>query len=347
LRLQSIVVTGGNTGLGKETALRLAQLGADVVLACRDAVKGARAAADIREAVATGGGNRSGGSGGNGGNGDGGSDSNGSSGGSGSNGGGIGGGSVSSAVLDLSSLASVDAFADRFRRSKGKLDVLVNNAGVMAVPTRQLTVDGFEMTLGVNHLGHFRLTRLLMDLLAKSKDGRIVSVSSEGHKIPPGTFNFDDPFLERKYDPWAAYGQSKLANILFTAEIHRRLLSSSSAATNGAVGGTFGAMPAVTCMALHPGVCRTELGRYILDTTAAPNPLLLPLLGALAFFTKSAAEGAQTSIYCAAEPSLRGIGGGKYYARLMECAPAPPATDAAAAAQLWELSERYAGRFIV
>jgi NAD(P)-dependent dehydrogenase (short-subunit alcohol dehydrogenase family) len=155
-------------------------------------------------------------------------------------------------VLDLGSLKSVESFVQAFQSKHNKLDVLVNNAGVMAIPTREVTAEGFEKQLGINHFGHFHLTNLLMpQLKAAGKatgDARIINLSSEAHQIAFNGMNWDDLQSEKEYDPWKAYGQSKLANVLFTRELSRRLSTSTDCT-------------GVWTASVHPGVVRTELGR--------------------------------------------------------------------------------------
>lgn len=281
-----VVVTGANTGLGKASAARLARLGAEVCLACRSPEKAEAAAAEIRAST--------------------------------------GNAAVSTVPLDLASLASVRACAAELGRRYPRIDVLQNNAGVMALPKRTLTTDGFEYQFGVNHLGHFLLTNLLMGSLLKAERPRIVNLSSAAHQIPPGTVDFEDLMGEKDYQPWKAYGQSKLANILFTKELQRRLDARTDAAT---------------AMCCHPGGVRTELGRN-LDLPAWAFPLLVPLV----YFTKSVEQGAQTQTRLSADPALHRAGAGKYFDNCAEAQPAPPALDAAAARRLWEVSEELTGQ---
>ncbi|HWE63970.1 MAG TPA: oxidoreductase, partial [Chloroflexota bacterium] len=176
------VITGANSGLGFHAALQLAQHGAGVVLACRDTGKAERAAAQIRSAAP--------------------------------------GANVEVAELDLASLASVRHFATTFAGTRPGLDLLVNNAGVMALPYRR-TADGFEMQLGTNHLGHFALTGLLLPSLLRRPGARVVTVSSNA--AASGHMHFDDLQGEHGYKPWSAYGQSKLANLLFMRQLDRLL----------------------------------------------------------------------------------------------------------------------------
>ncbi|GAA1918661.1 SDR family NAD(P)-dependent oxidoreductase [Nocardioides lentus] len=201
------VVTGANTGLGRETARELARAGATVELACRDHAKGAEALADIHA--------------------------------------GVPGADLRVQELDLASLESVRAAASALRDRYDAIDLLVNNAGVMYVNPRRETADGFEMQMGTNHLGHFALTGLLLDRVLAAPAGRVVNVSSIAHKVR-SRIDFDDLQLTRGYDRTAAYGRSKLANLLFTYLLDRKLRDA--------------AAPAIA-LAAHPGVSPTELIR--------------------------------------------------------------------------------------
>ena len=204
------VVTGANTGLGYHTAAALAQAGAQVILAVRDLEKGNLALARIVAAQPD--------------------------------------ADVTLQELDLSSLASVRAAAAALRKAYPRIDLLINNAGVMWTP-KQLTADGFEMQFGTNHLGHFALTGLLLDNLLPVRGSRVVTVSSMGHRIR-AAIHFDDLQWEHGYDRIAAYGQSKLANLLFTYELQRRLA---------------GHRKNTIAVAAHPGASSTELGRNVPD----------------------------------------------------------------------------------
>ncbi|CAM9649873.1 unnamed protein product, partial [Choristocarpus tenellus] len=188
--------------------------------------------------------------------------------------------------------------------------------------------------------GHFRLTNLLLPKVLQSKDGRVINVSSSAHMIPQ-SINWDDLNASKpgSYGPWSAYGLSKLSNILFTKELQKRLDKRG------------GGSSTVTCMALHPGACRTELGRYIFDPSQAVNPLLLPLLGAATLVTRSPKEGAQTQICCAADPLLgcKGgskSGGGQYFTapKFMET-PSTLARDPENALRMWKETEALVGGF--
>ena len=252
LKGKTVVITGANTGIGKETAVDLATRGARVVIGCRNLEKGKAALKEIQ--------GRSGST------------------------------NVFLEELDLASLDSVRKFADNILNSEPRLDILVNNAGVLACPY-QKTEDGFEMQFGVNHLGHFLLTILLLDLLKRSAPSRIINVSSLAHKFAFGGINFDDIHFERNYFNYGAYNHSKLANLLFTSELSKRLE------------GTH-----VTANALHPGAVSTDLQRHSFISNALVSPLRW-------YFFKTAEQGAQTTIYCAVSEEMEGVSG-KY---LAEC----------------------------
>jgi len=243
------VVTGANTGLGYHVAAALAQTGAHVVLAVRNLEKGNLALARIVAAHPD--------------------------------------ADVTLQELDLGSLASVRAAAAALRRAYPRIDLLVNNAGVMWTP-KQVTEDGFEMQFGTNHLGHFALTGLLLDNLLPVRGSRVVTVSSMGHRLR-AAIHFDDLQWEHSYDRYAAYGQSKLANLLFTYELQRRLAEQH---TN------------TIAVAAHPGASSTELGR------SAPTLIkpLLALAGPLLF--QSAEMGALPTLRAATDPDVEG---GQYF----------------------------------
>jgi NAD(P)-dependent dehydrogenase (short-subunit alcohol dehydrogenase family) len=243
------VVTGANTGLGFETARVLAACGAAVVLAVRDVEKGKRAAARIAETAP--------------------------------------GADVTVQELDLTSLESVRAAAAELRATSQRIDLLINNAGVM-YPPRQTTRDGFELQFGTNHLGHFALTGLLLDRLLSAPGSRVVTVSSLGHRIR-AQIRFDDLQWERSYDRVAAYGQSKLANLMFTYELQRRLTA------HGVT---------TVAVAAHPGFVDTDLIR----NTPAVVRLLAPAVAPLV--TQDSAMGALPTLRAATDP---GVLGGQYY----------------------------------
>ena len=239
------VVTGANTGLGFETARTLAARGASVVLAVRDIEKGKRAAARIADTAP--------------------------------------GADVMVQPLDLTSLDSIHAAADELRAKHPRIDLLINNAGVMFTP-KQTTGDGFELQFGTNHLGHFALTGLLLEQLLAVPGSRVVTVSSLGHRLG-ARINFDDLQGERSYRRVAAYSQSKLANLLFTYELQRRL---------SGVGTTI-------AVAAHPGLADTELARYTPAITAFFYARVM---------SQTAAMGALAILRAATDP---GVLGGQYY----------------------------------
>jgi NAD(P)-dependent dehydrogenase (short-subunit alcohol dehydrogenase family) len=274
------IVTGANTGIGFETARMLAQKGARVVLACRSAEKGEAAARRIMAERP--------------------------------------GGGAEFAPLDLADLDSVAAFASAFTRAEPRLDLLVNNAGVM-VPPLGRTRQGFELQLGTNHLGHFALAARLLPLLERTPGARLTVVSSTAQNI--GRIDFDDLNWERRrYSAWAAYGQSKLANMMFALELHRRLARSGSP---------------VRANAAHPGWTATDLQR-----TSGVVRLLNPL------FAMKPHDGALPTLRAATDPRAEG---GSYFgpSRFAELSGPPArarisarAEDPVAAQRLWEQSER-------
>src|ERR1700736_3964865 len=243
---RTAVITGANTGLGYETAAALAAKGADVVLAVRNLDKGKEAARRIEQATP--------------------------------------GAQVQLRELDLSSLDSIRAAADELRSNHESIDLLINNAGVMFTP-KSTTKDGFELQFGTNHLGHFALTNLLLDRVLAATASRIVTVSSQGHRFVRG-IRFDDLQWERSYSRVGAYGQSKLANLLFTYELQRRLQGTNTIA-----------------VAAHPGGSRTELTRNLPPLVAVVTRLAEP-------FFQSAEMGALPTLRAATDP---GVLGGQYF----------------------------------
>ncbi|WP_094287851.1 SDR family NAD(P)-dependent oxidoreductase [Mycobacterium lehmannii] len=244
---RTAIVTGANSGLGYDTAAALAGAGAAVVLAVRNLDKGREAVEGIKRSSPD--------------------------------------AVVSLQELDLSSLDSVRRAADELRAAHPRIDLLINNAGVMYVPSRETTKDGFEMQFGTNHLGHFALTGLLLDNLRSVDGSRIVTVSSVGHRIM-ARIRFEDPHFETGYNRIQAYGQSKLANLLFTYELQRRLAA--------------GGAPTIAAAA-HPGFSDTELMRYI--------PVFVPDI-VWKIFTQPADKGALPTLRAATDP---GVQGGQYY----------------------------------
>lgn len=248
------VITGANTGIGYEAAAVLAHRGAHVVLAVRDLEKGNAALSRIVAAGSQGSREVN----------------------------------VTLQQLDLTSLDSVRSAADALRADYPRIDLLINNAGVMWTP-KQVTADGFELQFGTNHLGHFALTGLLLDHLLPVLGSRVVTISSLGHRLR-AAIHFDDLQWERRYDRIAAYGQSKLANLLFTYELQRRLAATPDAKT--------------IAVAAHPGGSNTELTRNMpaifRPATAALGPVLF----------QSAAMGALPTLRAATDPDVQG---GQYF----------------------------------
>jgi NAD(P)-dependent dehydrogenase (short-subunit alcohol dehydrogenase family) len=240
------IVTGANSGLGLVVARELAGNGALVVLACRNMEKGRAAHAEVAAAAT--------------------------------------GPEPELEELDLADLASVRSFAERFSQTHDGLDLLINNAGVMAAPRRH-TADGFELHLGTNHLGHFALTNLLLPLMEGREDARVVTLSSTAHKTVRG-IAFDNLNGDRHYFRWNAYGQSKLANLLFALELDRRLRAQGST---------------VKSLAAHPGYAATNL-----QSAAAPLVDRLVMMVGNAVVAQSDEMGALPVLYAATEPGLEG-----------------------------------------
>jgi NAD(P)-dependent dehydrogenase (short-subunit alcohol dehydrogenase family) len=298
------VVTGASGGIGLETASVLAGRGADVVLACRDMAKAERAAASIRAGTASAAGT---------------ADRRALS----------GGGHVRVVRLDLASLVCVREAADEILATWPRLDLLINNAGVMT-PPYQRTPDGFELTFGTNHLGHFALTGLLLDRMLQTPGSRIVTVSSVGHWN--GTMHFDDLQFEARYDANHAYWQSKLANLLFSYELQARLTKANASTIS---------------LAAHPGVVRTELWR---TSSGLERMLLSRWARPIAFWAvQDAPRGALPSLRAAVDPAVRG---GEYYGPsgrkeyigdpvLVKSSAA--SHEMADAGRLWQISEELTG----
>jgi NAD(P)-dependent dehydrogenase (short-subunit alcohol dehydrogenase family) len=281
---RSAAVTGATGGLGYEMALALAKAGAEVVVTGRNDRKGQSTIERIgREAL---------------------------------------GARVRYEPLDLASLASIAHFGERMQ-SRQSLDILINNAGVMALPRRQITADGFEMQFGTNYLGHFALTVRLMPLLRRAAAPRVVCVSSLAHRT--AFIDFNDLQGQRVYSPWKAYGQSKLAMLMFALELQRR---SDAAGWN------------LASYAAHPGFARTGL------FASGPGGLLSAANDfAVPFFGQSAADGARPILFAATNPSAKpgayyGPGGiGELRGRPAPALIMPQARDPATAARLWNVSE--------
>lgn len=283
---KTVLITGANTGIGLETAKDLAKRGARVLIACRSKERGEAALKEIKEY-------------------------------SGNN-------NVKLYILDLSSLQSVRDCAAEVLANEDRLDVLINNAGIMWMPQWK-SKEGYDIQFATNHLGPFLLTNLLLDLIKKSAPSRIVNVSSVGHRRGTG-MHFDDINLEKNFSQYEAYFQSKLANILFTVELSKRLKNDN-----------------VTANSLHPGAVATDLVRFM-DERALPIRILFKALYYVAFkpFIKTPRSGAQTSIYLAVDPGVANISG-KYFSDCAVDTPSKEAQDEEAAARLWKLSEQMVG----
>ena len=279
------VVTGANSGLGLVTSRELARAGARVILTSRDRARGEGALRVIGEAVP--------------------------------------GADVELRLLDLSSLASVQEFAEGLGSSYDAIDLLVNNAGVMAIP-RQETVDGFERQFATNHLGHFALTGRLLPLLVARAGSRVVTVSSNAHR--GGKIDFDDLQRQRSYGRWRTYSATKLANLLFTYELQRRLAAAGAATIS---------------VAAHPGTSSTNLT----NVTAGGNPVKRVVLTLGVRVTGQSDEmGALPQLYAATMPDVQGgqfwgpdgRGGNKGYPTLVRSTDR--SHDEVAARQLWQAS---------
>lgn len=281
---RTAIVTGANSGLGLVSARALARAGANVVVACRNTVKGTAAAESIGTTAPD--------------------------------------ASVEVEELDLASLDSIRAFAARYAAERESLDLLINNAGVMAPPRRE-TADGFELQLGTNHLGHFALTGLLLGRMQGRADARVVTVSSTAHRF--GRIRFDDLQGKRRYGRWRAYAQSKIANVLFARELDRRLRAAGST---------------ISSLAAHPGYAATNL------QSAAPPALDRAVMAVTnRLLAQSAEMGALPELYAATRPNLDGglfIGPDGFdeqrgYPKVV--APVRRGRDQATAQRLWTVSE--------
>lgn len=275
---KTIMVTGATAGIGKVTALRLAEMGAAVVGVGRNAAKCAAISQEIRLVT--------------------------------------GNPQVEFLVCDLAQLAQVRVLAEDFRKRHDRLDVLVNNAGGFFF-RRQVTGEGIEMTFALNHLNYFLLTNLLLDLILAAPSARIVNVSSQAHQS--GAIHFDDLEMKNRYNGWKAYAQSKLANVLFTYELARRLTGTR-----------------VAVNALHPGFVATHFGHN-------NGPIVrLGIRLTQAVSGKTPEEGARTSVYLASSPEVDGITG-KYFVNCQPRRSSPSSYDSGLAQRLWEVSESMTG----
>ncbi|MEX2222007.1 MAG: SDR family oxidoreductase [Candidatus Rokuibacteriota bacterium] len=266
-------MTGASSGIGKETAIALAQAGAHVAVVCRTREKGERTVAEIRQRGP--------------------------------------GSAVSLFVADLASLGAVRTLAAEVDDAFPRVDVLVNNAG-LTLRERVVTEEGLETTFAVNHLAYFLLTRLLEPKLVASAPSRVVNVASDAHRW--GTLRFDDLMGARAYDGFKAYAQSKLANIVFTYELARRLAGTG-----------------VTANCLHPGLVASGF--------ANAGPTTIRVLSRVARpFLRSPAKGAATSIHLASSPELTGVSG-RYFVNQRERRSSKASYDEAVAARLWRVSD--------
>ena len=275
---QIVLVTGANSGMGKATVAKLADMGAKVIMLCRSETRGKQAWDEIMQQP---------------------------------------GRDVRLMFCDLGSMASIREFAERFKSEYTQLDVLINNAGVIT-PTRQETQDGLELAFGVNHIVHFMLTLLLLDLLKNAAAGRIVVVGSGAHNV--GKIHFDDINL-RKYNVIKSYSQSKLANLLFVRELDKRLKEKGITVT-------------VNCG--HPGAVATQMG---VDRKTQFGRGIVRLLKP---FFQTPEDGARTAIYLASSPSVAHVSG-QYFAKCGIYRSSKKSRDMESAKRLFELSEEICG----
>ena len=289
---KTALITGANSGVGYQTALELARSGMRVLLGCRSAAKGAAALDRLHSAVAE--------------------------------------AQAEVVVLDVASLASIRAFVASWAARGEPIDVLINNAGVMGLPTRERTADGFERQMGTNHFGHFALTGLLIPALLRAPAPRVVTVASLAHRN--GTIDFENLQSERRYDPMGAYNNTKLANLLFAFELGRRARAQGSK---------------LLSVAAHPGVAKTSV--FENGPGDKGNLRMKVMRGVVALLAQSDAMGALPTEYAATAP---GVKGGDYigpdgfseikgYPTLVK--PRPKALDQQTAERLWRVSEELTG----
>jgi retinol dehydrogenase 14 len=278
MRGKIALVTGANSGMGLATTVELALKGAKVIMVCRNRQRGEEALAAAKQKSHS--------------------------------------EDIELMLCDLASLESIRSFAEEFTRKYPTLDILINNAGVVTIK-RQLTKDGFEMDLGVNHLGHFLLTNLLLEPLKAAEQGRIVVVASGAYKI--GALHYEDPTLARRFNPAKAYARSKLANILFTKELAARLQGTR-----------------VTVNCVHPGAVGTNIG---VNRETGFGKSILKLLS---YFFLTPEQGADTAIYLATEPDLQEVTG-QYYYRRKNQELTPRAQNKQEAKRLWQWSQEQVG----
>lgn len=291
-RRKTALISGANTGIGFETAKSLLNQGYNVIIGCRDESKGQAAKKRLDEVEAPG-----------------------------------HPGTCEVGVFDLARLSSVRDYSKRILDEGRPIDILLNNAGVMACPEMR-TNDNFEYQFGVNHLGHFLLTRKLQPLVEaaarQSGDARIINVASSAHY--PGTIDFDDlQWQQKEYSKWGAYSQSKLANVMFSYELAKRVPAGLDLTVN----------------ALHPGVVATELGRYLFPSMPTNEEEIpwwsKPLLSVAKSFLLTPEQGAQTSIFLASSPDITGVSG-KYFDSSKPKTSSKESYDAEKQQKLWEVS---------
>ncbi len=280
-----IVLTGASRGIGRETALALGKMGAHLSLVVRDAERGRAVAEEVRAAAGAG-----------------------------------KAADVEVFIADLSSLTDVRRVASEILAKHDAIDVLVNNAGAILVD-RQVTKDGYEATFATNHLAYHLLTKLLLDAVKKARGpgdagGRIVNVASDAHHR--GSLKFDDLMGEKKYVGWRAYSTSKLANILFTSELSKKLEGTT-----------------VTTNSLHPGVIASGFARNNSGVVGFLAKVAAP-------FLMSSEDGAKTTLFLATDPSVANVNG-KYFAKSKVQTPSREARDVSVAKRLWDTSEELVG----
>ncbi|PRY26386.1 NAD(P)-dependent dehydrogenase (short-subunit alcohol dehydrogenase family) [Aliiruegeria haliotis] len=287
---KTVLITGGTSGLGAESARAMAAKGAHVIITARDTEKAGRALSALKDAT---------------------------------------GAEVQAETLELGCFASIRAFADRILARDSQIDILINNAGIMACDEAR-TEDGLEMQFGANHIGHFLMTNLIVPSLVSG--GRVVSLSSSGHQISPVVFD-DIQFETRAYNRWAAYGQAKTANALFAVGLNTRL-----------------AGRGIEAFAVHPGAIMTELARHMPDDDVA---MFQERIDAGTLPMKTVGQGAATQVYAATAPEIAGMGG----SFLADCGICPVdaktevqtvvrpyAVDPDLAERLWSVSEKIVGQ---
>lgn len=278
MKEKTILITGASSGIGKATALKLAKLGAHIILMARNQERGKAAVNEIKNDSMN--------------------------------------PNIDLAICDLGSFSSIRAFSEQFHQKYDRLDVLINNAGLIN-KHREVTSDGFEQQFGINYLGHFLLTHLLLDLLKKSAPSRIINISSLAHRF--GRIHLEDLQLEEGYGPFKAYAQSKLANVLFTRTLAEKL--------NG---------DGVTVNVVHPGTVSTRFG-FNRNTY---KPTVLNRLMKLVSLSKE--KGANTPVYLATHPAIEKITG-QYFARKKIKKPGKDSRDPELAQKLWKISSQLTG----